>query len=101
MILGDEVGDQTPRHRLAPGAHRRLQGEVAVGDPSVGIDQRDADRRIVEQPVEALFRRPQGAFPLLLGHHIAHDHRAGEDLAALVEHGVRHQGLEDLAATPL
>ena len=79
---------RTPDHRQ--------ESIVALGQLAAVIDQRDADRRILEEALEALLRPVQRFAPVALGCQVAH-HGAGSEIPAIGRH---HGGLGDRGLEP-
>src|SRR5690606_36298630 len=75
-------------------AEQAAEGAVALGDLAVEIEQRDPDRRVLEDALEAPLREAERLLPFALGRQVA-DHRAGAQAAALgIDDALADIGLE-------
>ena len=81
VLLVDEADQRLADQILRPGAEQFAERAVRLLEPAEAVDQRDADRRVGEEALEALARQPQRALPFALGGQVAH-HRAGAQLVA-------------------
>ena len=67
ILLLDETDQRLTDQILRPGAKQFAERAVRLLQAAETVDQRDADRRIGEKPLEPLARQPEGGLPLALG----------------------------------
>jgi hypothetical protein len=94
----DEVGESPADGFIRARPFGALERLVAFGDTGVRIQQHDANRRVEEEPLEALLRDPDGLREVAFARQVA-DERPGPQVAVGIVHddGLRDIRIERIA----
>src|SRR6185437_16640422 len=95
-VLDQPFADQLLRRAV----EELAEHPVGLVEAALAVEQRDADRRVGEEALEALARQAQRLFPLALGRQVADD-RAGAQIVAGLHHRLADRGIDDAALPPL
>ena len=84
--IGQEAHQRLADERRGLGAEECAERRIRLRKAPIAVNQRDADRSVSEEPLEALLRPAQRFLPIALGREVAH-HRAGAQ--GFAAHGSR------------
>jgi hypothetical protein len=102
ILLGDEFQELVADEAVDLAGDHGAEGGVAFLQAAVVVDEGDADRRLLEEALEALLGGPQRTLEGALAAEIVHDRARADAGAGFARHHLLADiGLHDLAGRPL
>src|SRR5262249_15685549 len=92
VLLIEEPNQRFADQVLRRGIEQFAEGAVGFLEPTEAIDQRDADRRLGKEALEALARQSERGLPPPPGRQVTDD-RAGAQLIAILDNALADPGV--------